>query len=322
MTYSVADYIAMVGDAHRTGAYARALQSMVTADSVVLDLGAGFGYFAILAAKLGARHVYAIEPEAAIRLGPALARANGVADRVTFFEDDSRLVELPERANLLVEDIRGIMPLHRERIALLTDARRRLLTPDAKPVAVRDRLWAAPARHPDSLRCDLQTTGPDLHGVDLSGLRSLIVDGSRRGKPQAGDLLLPGAPLGTLELATVEDPRFDGTAHWQCDVPVTAEGFILWFDAELSGGERFTSCPGPEQSVHGCLYLPLREPLCVPVGTELALRFGGIPAGGDYTWTWECAVRSAGHEEQRTPRQTSFGLLALELSARADAGPR
>ncbi|MEK6613217.1 MAG: 50S ribosomal protein L11 methyltransferase, partial [Gemmatimonadota bacterium] len=94
MSYSVIDYVAMIGDPVRTGAYVRALRKMVTHDSVVLDLGAGFGFFAVLAAKLGAKHVYAIEPDEAIGLGPALARANGVADRVTFFQGDARQVTL------------------------------------------------------------------------------------------------------------------------------------------------------------------------------------------------------------------------------------
>ena len=174
MTYTVNDYIDMIGDPHRTGAYARALQKMVTAESVVLDLGAGFGFFAVLAAKVGARRAYAIEVNDAIGLGPALARANGVADRVTFFHGDSRQVELPERANLLVEAVRGTLPLHAERIRLLCDARERLLTADARLVACRDHIWAAPTRHASSLQRSVETTGADTYGVDLRALRGNV----------------------------------------------------------------------------------------------------------------------------------------------------
>ncbi|MHB8838434.1 MAG: 50S ribosomal protein L11 methyltransferase, partial [Gemmatimonadaceae bacterium] len=103
MSYTLEDYVVMVGDRRRTDAYVRAMQRLVSSESVVLDLGAGFGFFAILAARLGARHAYAIDTNDAIGLGAELARANGVADRVTFIQGDPRRVSLPERANLLVE---------------------------------------------------------------------------------------------------------------------------------------------------------------------------------------------------------------------------
>ncbi len=311
MTYTVNDYIDMIADVRRTGAYVRALRKMVTPESVVLDLGAGFGYFAVLAATLGARRAYAIETNDAIGLGPALARANGVADRVSFFQGDSRQVVLDERANLLVEDVRGILPLHAERITLLCDARERLLTADARAVARRDHLWAAPARHASSLQRSLETTGADTYGVDLRGLRSHVVDDARRRRPAPDELLLPGASLGVVDLLTVTDPRFEGTARWTSPTAATVDGFVLWFDAELAEGEWFSTRPGPEQTIHGCLSLPLRAPLQVPAGAELALRFCGVPVSREYTWTWECTVSGSSEPSVQTPRQSSFGGLAL-----------
>ena len=311
MTYTVNDYIDMIGDPHRTGAYARALQKMVTAESVVLDLGAGFGFFAVLAAKLGARRAYAIEVNDAIGLGPALARANGVADRVTFFHGDSRQVELPERANLLVEAVRGTLPLHAERIRLLCDARERLLTADARLVACRDHIWAAPTRHGASVQRSVETTGADTYGVDVRAQRGHVLDDARRRRPAPDELLLPGAPLGTLDLWSVTDPNFEGTAHWTSPAPLTADGFALWFDAELGEGERFSSRPGSEQTIHGCLYLPLRQPLAVPAGADLALRFWGVQVSREYTWVWECAVTEGDERVTRTPRQSAFGGVTL-----------
>lgn len=310
MSYSVIDYVAMIGDSHRTGAYVRTLRKMITPDSVVLDLGAGFGFFAVLAAKLGARHVYAIETDEAIGLGPALAHANGVADRVTFYRGDARQVTLPERANVLVEDVRGVMPLTAERIGVLQDARERLLTGDARCVTLRDRIWAAPARHPAAVRSDIETAGADTYGVDLRTVRPQVVDGWRRSKVRPDDLLLPGSVLGTLELGTVSEPNFEGTARWTVDESLELDGFAVWFDAELSEGERFSSAPGTEQTMHGCLYLPLREPLSVPSHADLSLRFCAISVAGDYAWTWECAVANAG-AVVRTPRQSTLGALVL-----------
>jgi SAM-dependent methyltransferase len=312
VSYSITDYVAMIGDPVRTGAYVRALRKMVTPDSVVLDLGAGFGFFAVLAARLGARHAYAIEPDEAISLGPALARANGVADRVTFFHGDARQVTLPERANVLIEDVRGVMPLHAERIRVLCDARERLLTSDARRVALRDHIWAAPARHPAAVQSNIETAGADAYGIDLRSVRTQVVDGCRRARPKPEDLLLPGSLLGTLDLGIVSEPSFEGTARWTVDAPLVVDGFAVWFDAELSEGERFSAAPGPEQTMHGCLYLPLREPLSVPSRAKLALRFCAVQVAGDYAWTWESSVTNAdGGGLRRTPRQSTLAAFAL-----------
>ncbi|MBA4070293.1 MAG: hypothetical protein C0497_00395 [Gemmatimonas sp.] len=309
MTYSLEDYVAMIADPHRTEPYVRAMRRLVAPDSVVLDLGAGFGYFAVLAATLGARHVYAIETNDAVALGPALARANGVADRITFFHGDSRRVELPERATVLVEDVRGVLPLHGARFQLLADARERLLTPDAQHVALRDHLWAAPARHPAKARRGLQVVGSVLHGVDLGAVQPRLADGWTRISPRADDLIGPERQLGTLELAALVDSRFEGTASWTLPHDLAVDGFAVWFESELWGGERFTAKPGLEQTVHGCLYLPLRAPLQVRAGREFGLRFCGIPVDSDYTWAWECQFRDASGGLVALPRQSTVSTL-------------
>ncbi len=311
MSYGLDDYLAMIADPHRTGPYARALQRMVSSDSVVLDLGAGFGYFAVLAAMLGARHAYAIEPDDAIALGPALARANGVADRVTFIQGDSRDVELPERATLLIEDVRGVMPLHAARFDLLTDARARLLTADARCVAVRDHVVAAPARHPAEVRRSRQMLDAGIHGVQLETLLPFAAESSQRSRPRSSDLLAPGCRLGTLELTTRTDPHFEGFGAWQVEADAVVDGFVVWFESELDGGERFSAGPGPEQTVHGCLYLPLTAPLPAPRESTLRLRFCAVPVGTNYTWTWECGLERADGSTTHTPRQSSLSGLVL-----------
>ena len=65
-----------------------ALSSVLTRSSLVLDAGCGsLGVLAIMAATLGARHVTAVDL-GNLDTARALARENGVADRITFIEGD------------------------------------------------------------------------------------------------------------------------------------------------------------------------------------------------------------------------------------------
>ena len=73
----------MALDPVRNDAYAAALARVVTPDSVVLDLGAGTGVLGLMAARLGARHVYLVEPSDVLCVAEEIVAANSLQDRVT-----------------------------------------------------------------------------------------------------------------------------------------------------------------------------------------------------------------------------------------------
>ena len=74
--YSIAAYGSMIGDAKRFTAYREALERDIKPGCTVLDLGTGTGVHALLACKLGARRVYAIETSDAIQVARDMSRMN------------------------------------------------------------------------------------------------------------------------------------------------------------------------------------------------------------------------------------------------------
>ena len=102
----------MIGDTARFKAYANAIVRAVRPGDTVAEIGCGPAVFSLLACRAGARRVFAIELDDTIHFAKQLAAANGFTDRIEFFQSDSRKTELPERASVIVSDIRGAMPLY------------------------------------------------------------------------------------------------------------------------------------------------------------------------------------------------------------------
>src|SRR6266852_1901707 len=141
--YSLEQFASMFSDKVRMDAYSAAIAHSVRPSDAVLDLGCGPGVFALLACKAGARRVYAIDMNGVVDFGRQLAAANGFSDRIVFMRGDSRQIHLPERVNVLVSDVRGVLPLFSNAIDTLQDARDRFLVQGGQLIPSRDTLYAA-----------------------------------------------------------------------------------------------------------------------------------------------------------------------------------
>ncbi|MBF5066135.1 class I SAM-dependent methyltransferase, partial [Salmonella enterica subsp. enterica serovar Istanbul] len=101
----------------------------------------GTGIFSLLAARAGAKRVYAIDVNPAVWLVPELAAENGMADKITIHHGSSIEFDLPEKVDVIVSDMRGTTPLHGDHASAVRDARTRWLKPGGILIPARDRLF-------------------------------------------------------------------------------------------------------------------------------------------------------------------------------------
>jgi 16S rRNA G966 N2-methylase RsmD len=144
-------HIGLLDDELRTAQFLAAIRAQTTADDIVLDIGSGTGVMAVGAALAGAKHVYAMEASAMAGTVRELARANGVADRVTVLQGWSTRLELPTKATLLVTETIGNDPLGEHIVDIVADAKKRLLTKDARIIPHEISVYAYLASVPDEL---------------------------------------------------------------------------------------------------------------------------------------------------------------------------
>ena len=108
--YSLADYLWMIADETRVSAYAGAIRAAVRPGDHVLDVGAGFGFFSVVAAQAGAGRVDAVDTNPVVHLGRRVAEANNCGNRIFFHHLDAARLTLDRPADVLVSDLRGPTP--------------------------------------------------------------------------------------------------------------------------------------------------------------------------------------------------------------------
>ncbi|KQN21215.1 hypothetical protein ASE86_14670 [Sphingomonas sp. Leaf33] len=137
----------MMRDEVRNRAYARAIEAAVRPGMTVLEIGAGSGLLAMIAARAGARVVTCEAVPAVAATARTIVARNGYADRVRVVAKRSTDLEigvdLDEPADLLVHEIFGHMLVNEGVTAAVADARARLLKPGAPSVPPRAEIRVA-----------------------------------------------------------------------------------------------------------------------------------------------------------------------------------
>ena len=297
--YSVHFYGQMLRDASRMEAYTAALRRVVKPDSVVMDLGCGPGVFALLACKLGARRVYAVEPENIVGLAREAAAANGFSDRIEFFEQLSTEITLPEPATIIISDLRGVLPWYEQNVSSIIDARERLLAPGGWLIPQRDILWAAVVEAPEQYD-EIVSPWQNQFDLDLSAGTRLVTNSWRKSRIKPEQLLTDPVCWTRLDYYEVSSPNVRAEISWQAARNGTAHGVAVWFDSELAEGIRFSNHPAAPEMIYGIGFFPFSQPVDVMEGERIDFRLAADLVNDGYVWRWDTEVPGQASFKQST----------------------
>ncbi len=323
--YAITSYGEMTRAGPRERAYTEALRRAVRPGARVIDIGAGAGYFSLLAAGFGAARVDALEPNAAIEVARAAAKANGLDGVVHCHAALSGDFAPDQRADVIVADLRGVLPLFERHVEVLRDARERLLAPGGVLIPQRDHLRIALVS--DEKRYS-ELADPWLRnaaGLDLSCGWPYVANRWTRAAFEAERLVGPVRTLATIDYRTATDPNLRAAYDWKADAPATVHGFALWFDAELLDGVGFSNAPGQPELVYGQAFFPLLQEVELQPGDRVQVALRAQLVRGDYTWTWDTTVTPAAAAAPLQLRQSTFLAQLIDprtlVASRADTVP-
>ena len=270
-------------DSVKIDRYRRALSALITPDSTVLDLGCGTGLLGLLAVRLGARHVYAVDSGSILALAKEIAAANGAADRITHIQAMSTSVELPEQVDIVVADQLGGLGYEPGVLAYFADARQRLVKPGGAFVPERLRLLLAPVQCAEvSKEVDFWGTRPE--GFDVSAATPYVANDVHSPMVERGDLL--AGPVVVRDQPTWINESFVIEASFTIERDGVLRGIAGMFEAEMTDGISMSNnpCSADHMEHRWNSVYPLPEPVAVRAGDAVAARLSVDVDDERVTW--------------------------------------
>lgn len=306
----------MILDEVRTKAYADAIGEVVQPDDVVLDFGSGSGVLALLAAKAGARRVFAVERSDAADLIRSHVQENGLSEIVQVIQAD--LLELTPGdfdapATVVLSEMLGHFAPD-EHMHRLYAAARKLARPDARLIPESYRVCVALADLGD-LDTELRRL-EDLFGVRLGTLAdrlrsrvavTAVTDDALLGPESGGAWYAVDARLPDLYAAEVEIARTG-----------VANAIVASFETRLSPSVTLSTRASDPPTHWRQSVFPLYPKLEVRGGAtariELEPRL--VTARGTWLWRAESEGRVAGGDAMDSLVGGDIASVAEQLGLR------
>ena len=279
----VGNHANMLLDAARVRAFAAAIAEVVKPGDVVADIGSGTGLLAILAAKAGARIVYAVERGPLAELIEEAAADNGVADKIVVLRGDARDLRFPETPDVIVSETIGSFGVDEGMLGLLKTVRKRV--PDATIIPSHLDLHFGVADIAAFHR-ELQVLGEVLP-VKLKALRERIGKRVAMGTVYGEDVV----GIGYDDLPSVIKTTVKATRD------ASLNAVITWFSSQISPSVNLASGPdAPSPSWANCIF-PIDPPINVKAGDVVDIEIIPRLVSDRGTWAWrvQCGseIRSA-----------------------------
>lgn len=265
----------MLADAVRNDAYARAIRETVTPGDVVLDIGAGSGLLAMLAAEAGAGKIVACEANPALAAtAEEIVRRNGFGDVIEVVAAKSTALErsgaLEGGVDLIVSEIFSHTLIDEGAIESLNHGMKVLARPGARIIPASASVKVALVEYTgDALPPVGRVAGFDLSLFDRHMPVTISIPTRSRHLRRRS----PAQSLFVFDFTRGEAPAEGRQSLALRSSGGRVTGVVQWIALQLTESLAFENAPGRDRWSHWpCVVYPFDGPLDTSAGDEVRIE--------------------------------------------------
>lgn len=306
------DHYEYLADQVKLDRYRTAIEQLVRADQMVLDLGCGTGILGLMALQAGARKVIFVDGGPVIEIARRTILDAGFGDKAEFHQNKSFELTLKDPIDIAICDHIGYFGFDYGVIDLLADARQRFLKPDGVVVPAEIQLQLAPIESEVS-RQEVQRWCDGSAPEEYAWVRTSAANTKHSVQLTSDDLLDDSVTLETLVLGESAPEFLTWNSEFKCNRNGTFDGLAGWFDCRLVDDVRMTNSPVADKRLNRPqAFLPLEQPVDMKAGQSIHVNLMIRPRDNVIGWIVELPDTN-----QRFEQNTFNGLqLATDTLAR------
>ena len=305
--------LSMALDGRRNQFYLNSLKSIITKDSVVLDLGAGLGILGLLAAQCGAKKVYCVEPASVISMVPKLFKANGFEDKLVCIKGKIEDVKLPEKVDIILSVFTGNFLLSENLLPSLFFARDKYLKKGGRLIPDSAEMVAAPIESKKLFKRAVNKVNEPHLGLDFSSIQQRLLNESLKvhRNIKEDEFISSSIHFNKIDFYTATNASCNQQLSFIINQQSTCHGFLGWFDM-FSEGEAYSTSPFEEPTHWSPLYYPVEEPISFDKGDELQIK---VQKPVRAPWSWKFSSKHGSQQMSGFKSRIDFQMYTMFTEA-------
>lgn len=218
----------MLADKHRLDSYSSAIQKHVKTGDIVIDYGAGTGILSLMAARAGAKKVYAIDNGHNVEIMKKIIIKNSLEGRIEIISEEGAKAVIPKKADVLISEWMGIWALQENMLPGLIYLRDNFLKENAKILPSRVSLYIVPSSQKNNF--------PDfsnIKGFDLSEYNSAVCSQPFVSLADTSDFLSEPKKIEDIDISSCALVPSNFMAEYEAEKDGIINSFFGWFTASF-----------------------------------------------------------------------------------------